>query len=324
MERKQMPENRTGNRQENSPVYHAAVYARLSVEKKGKEDDPDSIEAQILLAEQFAATQENIRLCACYTDRGRTGTDFNRQGFREMMQAIRQKKINCVIVKDLSRFGRNYLETGNYIEKVFPLYRVRLIAVADCFDSEEILWRQDLLAVWIGNLYHERYARDVARKVKAAKALRRKNGSYVGGAAPYGYRIRMEAKKRVLEANPQTEDVVRAVFLYAALGETAGTIRHRLNHAGIHSPQEYRKTASVSTAFITAGSGNKEPGREQPDKKESGREQPDTRTTGWSPAGVAAILKNPVYGKQPLPVYVKEALLPQAVWEAAQHGRKSI
>ncbi len=131
-------------------------------------------------------------LRGCYTDLGKSGMDFNREGFERMMQDVYRGSIDCIVVKDLSRFGRNHIETGNYIEKIFPLLGVRLIALADCFDSMKPDSAGDLQAeavsVNLKNLANEMYAKDIAQKVKSAKRARWEQGSYTGGIAAYGYR----------------------------------------------------------------------------------------------------------------------------------------
>ena len=108
-------------------VYSAGIYARLSVE--GDERKNESIEAQIAIAEAFLETREDIELFDCYVDLGKSGTNFDREGFARLMQDVRDRKVDCVVVKDLSRFGRNHIEMGNYLERIFPFLGVRFIAV---------------------------------------------------------------------------------------------------------------------------------------------------------------------------------------------------
>ena len=113
--------------------FHVGVYARLSVE--GTERKNESIDTQIAMAKQYLKEHPEMELYDCYTDLGRTGTNFKREGFERMMQDVRKKRIDCVVVKDLSRFGRNHIEAGNYIQKIFPFMGVRFIALADGIDK---------------------------------------------------------------------------------------------------------------------------------------------------------------------------------------------
>ena len=116
------------------PVWKAGIYARLSVD--GNDRKNESIDTQIEIAKGYIGQSGDTELIECYTDLGKTGTNFNREGFERMMADVRRERINCVVVKDFSRFGRNYIETGNYIEKIFPFMKVRFIAVTDGYDSE--------------------------------------------------------------------------------------------------------------------------------------------------------------------------------------------
>ena len=159
-------------------VYSAGIYARLSVE--GDERKNESIEAQIAIAEAFLETREDIELFDCYVDLGKSGTNFDREGFARLMQDVRDRKVDCVVVKDLSRFGRNHIEMGNYLERIFPFLGVRFIAVADRFDSMGGAGGISM-GVSLKNLFNEMYARDISLKVRSAKREMREQGNYVGG-----------------------------------------------------------------------------------------------------------------------------------------------
>lgn len=128
-------------------IWNAGIYARLSVDNHNRKNE--SIDTQIDVAKEYIRKSENIVLAECYTDLGKTGTNFEREGFERMMVDIRRHKINCVIVKDFSRFGRNYIETGNYMEKIFPFFNVRFISVSDGYDSHRAQGENDVLAGWV-------------------------------------------------------------------------------------------------------------------------------------------------------------------------------
>ena len=174
-----------------SRQYKAGIYARLSADIDEKKNE--SVEVQIEIARKFIEEwngqhTDKIEVSDCYIDLGKTGTNFNRDAFQRLMQDVRMGDINCVIVKDLSRFGRNYLEAGNYIEKIFPFLGVRFIAVADGFDTGADGNETKQMVSEIKNLVNDMYAKDFSVKAKASLAQRRKEGSYVGRPAPYGYK----------------------------------------------------------------------------------------------------------------------------------------
>ncbi len=224
------------------PTYSAAIYARLSVEKD--ERKAESIETQIAIAKAFMETRPELVLYDCYTDLGKTGTNFRRAGFARMMQDVRLGKVNCVIVKDLSRFGRNHIETGNYLEKIFPFLGVRFIAVTDGFDSlyEE---KDNAMGVHLKNLINEMYARDIAAKVRAGKRVRREQGSYIGGILPYGYRgVWEEGRKRlVIDESPAA--IVKKIYEFFLSGQNLQEIKSWLYEQKVHRPLDYRKTGHV-------------------------------------------------------------------------------
>ena len=185
-----------GNGKAPSKVYTVGIYARLSVDADERKNE--SIETQIEIAKAFLKGQEDMVLYDCYRDVGKTGTDFKREGFERMMQDVRSKRIDCIIVKDLSRFGRNHIETGNYIEKIFPFMGVRFIAVTDRFDSLYPAGKGETLGVDLKNLVNEMYARDIAFKVKTSKQAKWEQGSYTGGVPPYGYRAEWIGDRKCL------------------------------------------------------------------------------------------------------------------------------
>ena len=134
--------------------YSVGIYARLSVDAgyNGQGRKNESIETQINIIKTYVKTQENMEIFDCYTDIGKTGTNFKREGFERMIEDVRQQRINCIIVKDLSRFGRNHREVGNYIEKIFPFMGVRFIALADHFDSIHSFQKEDIWGITLKNL----------------------------------------------------------------------------------------------------------------------------------------------------------------------------
>lgn len=227
--------------------YKAGVYARLSADKDEKKE---SIDVQIRIAEQFVEefnkkSNETIDIAGRYCDLGKTGSNFNRDGFHRLMQDIRLGDINCVIVKDLSRFGRNYLEAGNYIERIFPFLGVRFIAVSDGYDTGEEGNDTEQMASEIKNLVNDMYAKDISVKAKAGLKQRRKAGSYVGGPPPYGYKAVREKKRRKLIPDENTAEIVRYIYQSFAEKESYAAVTDDLNRKRVNPPAVYRETKAV-------------------------------------------------------------------------------
>ena len=229
--------------------YKAGIYARLSSDQDLQKNE--SIEIQVEMARKFAEefnrqkTGEVISIVECYTDLGKTGSNFEREGFLRLLQDIRLGEINCVIVKDLSRFGRNYLEAGNYIEKIFPFLGVRFIAVADGFDTGRDGNENKQMASEIKNLVNDMYAKDFSKKAKLHLKQRREEGSYVGGPPPYGYQAQWNEKKRVLAPDENTAGIVKHIFsLFIETGSYTA-VADDLNRKKCNPPSVYKKTGKV-------------------------------------------------------------------------------
>lgn len=223
--------------------FHVGVYARLSVD--GTERKNESIDTQIAMAKQYLKEHPEMELYDCYTDLGRTGTNFKREGFERMMQDVRKKRIDCVVVKDLSRFGRNHIEAGNYIQKIFPFMGVRFIALADGIDTYLENPGTDEMALNLKNLVNEMYARDIAEKVKSSRRSSQEQGSYTGGIPPYGYRAKWVDGKKCLFTCPETSGIVKDIYGMYLSGKNMRQIAGELYERGIHRPGAYRETGHV-------------------------------------------------------------------------------
>lgn len=224
-------------------MYSVGIYARLSVDANERKNE--SIETQIEIAKAFIGRQKDMVIFDCYTDIGKTGTNFEREGFERMMGDVRMGKIDCIIVKDLSRFGRNHIETGNYIEKIFPFMGVRFIAVTDHFDSMNISGQNETLSVNLKNLVNEMYAKDIAVKVKSGRQAKWEQGCYTGGVAPYGYRAEWIGDKKCLFIEDTTSDIVRKIFDLFLSGKNMKEIIRWLYEQRILRPMEYHKTGEI-------------------------------------------------------------------------------
>jgi DNA invertase Pin-like site-specific DNA recombinase len=212
-----------------------ALYCRLSQEDKfGNNGDSSSIQTQKAMLSQFAK-DNNLVNTSFYVDDGASGTTFNRENFQRMICDIEDGKINCVVTKDLSRLGRNYLEAGRYRE-LFTEHGVRFIAMSDGYDS----FSDDGgdIATPIKEIIHEFYARDCSRKVKSAYRTKAQNGGVVSGIPPYGY-SRVEGTKNKLEVNPETAPTVQMMFRMALEGKSFHQIAKKLFDDEVLTPKAY-------------------------------------------------------------------------------------
>lgn len=227
-------------------IYKTAAYVRLSVEDSGK-PGADTIEGQKALLTSFIESKTDMELVSLFCDNGRTGTDFDRPQFEKMMEEVRKGRINCIVVKDLSRFGRNYKETGNYLERIFPFLGVRFIAVNDNFDTLTAERTQDGYIVPLKNLINEVYSKDISKKIDAALTVKQQRGEFIGAWAPYGYR-KDPNDKHHLVINEEAAPTVRQIFRWRSEGISVIQIGRRLNDAGILSPSAYLyETGEVRT-----------------------------------------------------------------------------
>ena len=215
----------------------AAIYIRLSVEDKHTRTV--SIETQQLIIAQFLERNPEISVYHTYIDNGATGTNFQRPGFQRMLSDIEAGFVNCVIVKDLSRLGRNTIDTGYYIETWFPQRNIRFIAVNENYDTANPDDTAYGILIPLRNMINEAYALDIARKIKACQRQMMKDGKYIGGRTPYGY-LKAKDDCHKLVVDPVTAPVVRQMFQWAYEGAGLNTIVLRLNEAGIMTPSHYK------------------------------------------------------------------------------------
>ena len=222
-----------------------AIYGRLSVED---DEDNESMETQIALVQDFINRSSELNYVDTYFDNGFTGTNFKRPAFTRLMNDVRQKKIKCIVVKDLSRFGRNYLEAGYYIETVFPFLGVRLIAVTDHFDSTR---KEDMesLALPIRNMVNTMYAKDISKKVWTSLQRKKEAGYAVGSDAPFGY-IRNPVTKRN-EIDPETAFYVQLIFQWALMGVAIFEIARRLTLLKVPTPREWHRKIVEGKEVVT-------------------------------------------------------------------------
>ena len=237
---------------QDSPVTSSTgLYARLSVLDNGKADG-DPIESQVKIIKHYLSEHPELRLTDQYLDNGYSGVSFERPQWERLMRDVRAGKINCIIVKDLSRLGRNYIETGNFLERICPKLGVRFISVNDNYDTHNIR-SQDELTVSVKNIVNDYYAKDISMKSGAALKAKRQNGEYIGSYAPHGYRKDPENKNRLL-IDPETAPVIQQIYEWRAQGLGIGTIARILNERDIPSPGRYRFEHGVITNNNKKGS----------------------------------------------------------------------
>ena len=232
--------------------YKAGIYARLSADSNERKSESIDVQEEIArkhIERLNQSGQEVIDIIECYRDLGKTGSNFDREGFKRLMQDIRLGDIDCVVVKDLSRFGRNYLEAGNYIEKIFPFLGVRFIAVSDGIDTgdkgNDTKQMSAAMAVEIKNLVNDMYAKDFSKKAKTGLKQRREAGSYVGGPPPYGYKAVWEGKVRRLVPDENTAGIVKHIYQSFIEKESYKAVTDDLNRRRLNPPAVYKQTGEV-------------------------------------------------------------------------------
>lgn len=254
-----------------TPLWQAALYVRLSREDGDKEES-DSIQNQRTLLTQFAEQEEDIFIYDIYVDDGWSGTNFDRPSFSRMMDDIQLGKVNCVIVKDLSRFGRNYIDVGNYIEKTFPLMNIRFISLVDDLDSYKKPQTMNNILVPFKNLINDEYCRDISNKVRSSLDMKRRQGKHIGSFACYGYQKDPNDRSHLLP-DPTAAETVRQIFRWYLSGMSILSIARKLNQLCIPSPSAYKKLQGLNY---------------------KNRHQ-NINDGKWSSSSVRRILSNPMY-----------------------------
>ncbi len=218
-------------------VWNTCGYVRLSREDGDKEES-NSVTGQKDLIRDYLSRCPELRECGMKVDDGYTGSNFDRPEFERLMDDVRTGKVDCIVVKDLSRFGRNYQETGNYLERIFPLLGVRFIAVNDNFDTLTAERTQDGYIVPLKNIMNAVYSKDISRKILPSLASKQQRGEFIGSWAAYGYR-KCEENRHQIEPDPETAPVVREIFSMRLTGISYKKIARTLNGREIPSPGRY-------------------------------------------------------------------------------------
>ena len=223
-------------------LYYATEYLRLSY-TNDKTNESDSIANQRKYIDEFVKRNPDIRIVNERVDDGYSGIVFDRPAFKAMIDDIKNGKINCVIVKDLSRLGREYNETFTYLRKIFPSLGVRFIAINDNVDTAKESVSGDLSVSFKG-VMNDEYCRDISVKVRTALNIKRKNGDYVGAVPVYGYK-KADDNKNQLVIDEYAARVVKDIFKMRIDGYSADRIAVELNRLAVLSPREYKKDNNI-------------------------------------------------------------------------------
>lgn len=272
--------------------YRAMAYYRLSKDDKNEDrsrdrkgEISDSILNQRKLVHAYLQNHPGITLVDEAYDDGYSGTNYDRPGFRSVLEKVQSGSVNCVIVKDLSRLGREYIETGKYLEMIFPSFGVRFIAINDDVDSEHSTAGDDII-IPIKNIMNESYCRELSKKLRNQFRIQRGNGEFLGAFASYGY-CKSPDNKHKLIVDEYAAEVVRGIFSMKIKGCSQTIIADFLNREKVLPPAEYKKSLGMKykTGFQASAQAK------------------------WSAVAINRILTNPIYigtliqGKRGTPNY---------------------
>ena len=281
-------------------TFKVAIYLRLSKEdddlscSSGAKSESNSISNQRKLIYDFMKSHPELELYDEYKDDGKSGSNFDRAEFQRLMKDIEAGMVNCVVVKDQSRFGRDYIDVGKYKEKIFPKLGVRFITINEGYDSLSATSSDDL-AFTINSFVYDFYIRDISTKIRTNLTAKKQNGEYAGAFVAYGY-VKDSNDKSKLVVDQFAADVVRDIFRWKIEGLSPQNIAVRLNELGIPSPAEYKKLSgsNYKTSFQTSSK------------------------AVWSHVSVRRILKNEIYlgvmiqGKRTTPNYKTKTVVTKA------------
>lgn len=289
-----------------SNYFSTAIYVRLSIENSGKDDDGDSIANQISFCKAYLAEHTDLKLYDIYEDNGEKGTNFDRPEFKRMMDDIRGGEVKCVLVKDLSRFGRDYIEAGEYLEKIFPFMGIRFISITDGYDSLTCDDAEGALMIPLKNMINDAYAKDISRKIITSFRARQEKGEFLPAFAPYGYVKSKEVAYRY-EVDQETAPYVRMIFEWKAEGVSHNEICKRLNDMGAVTPARRKVDLGIWRAE-------------------------KYKHTVWHGRTIIDIIKNPtytgciVYGRIPKSLYegIKMHRAPKEEWRYVPDAHEPI
>jgi hypothetical protein len=290
----------------NNEILHTAIYLRLSKEDRLGGEESNSIAHQRMLLEQYAAVHLQHAKLQEFCDDGYSGTNLRRPGMIALLEKAEHGKIDCILVKDFSRFSRDYIELGTYLEQIFPFLQVRFISVGDHYDSQENRGATAQLDAQFRSLLYDFYSKDLSVKVKSALLAKKERGEYACAQVPFGYR-KDKADRHLLLVAEEEGEIVRRIFRLAAEGMSSLAIAALFNREHVKTPIEYK---------IRAGETKRTPKGE---------------TFCWSGQGVCRILANPfytgdmIYGKyEQKAVGGQTHLTPKKTWKRYEDHHQGI
>lgn len=247
-----------------------AAYMRLSKTDEKVQEESNSISMQRILIRKFIAVYFADWEIMEYQDDGFSGTNFNRPGVQKLLEDARNEKIDCVVVKDFSRFGRDYMEVGSYLEQIFPFLGIRFISINDHYDSANVRGNLSDMDVNFKNLLYDLYSKDLSQKVKTSLWVRKESGKYVSANAPFGYE-KAPDDRHMLVICQEEAAVVREIFSLALQGMSSSQTAKKLNRENVPAPIEFKI------------------------RKNKTSRKPKGDKFYWSSSTICSILRNPVY-----------------------------
>jgi len=249
-------------------IYQTAIYARLSVENSGKSEKVDVITNQIEICKSYIADRPYLDLVDTYIDNGRTGTVFDRPEFNRLMNDIKSGRIKCLVVRDLSRFGRDYIETGTYLERIFPQIGLRFISIKEQYDNFDNDGSNESLMIPLQNMINALYSKDISRKVSTALKAQMEQGTFRKRNLPYGYKWNDERSNMVIDED--SAKFVRLMFQWKIEGWSIPSILDALDRMGAPNPESRKREVGT-------------------------RDGDPSSYTGWYSSSLYSILTNPHY-----------------------------
>ena len=249
-------------------IFPTAIYARLSVENSGKSEKVDVIANQIEICKSYIAERPYLNLIDTYVDNGRTGTVFDRPEFNRLMNDIKSGRIKCLVVRDLSRFGRDYIETGTYLERIFPQIGLRFISIKEVYDNFDNDGSNESLMIPLQNMINALYSKDISRKVSTALKAQMEQGTFRKRNLPYGYKWNEEHSNMVIDED--SAKFVRLMFEWKIEGWSIPSILDALDRMGAPNPEARKREVGT-------------------------RDGDPSNHTGWYSSTLYCILTNPHY-----------------------------
>ena len=249
-------------------IFQTAIYARLSVENSGKSEKVDVITNQIEICKSYIADRPYLDLVDTYIDNGRTGTVFDRPEFNRLMNDIKSGRIKCLVVRDLSRFGRDYIETGTYLERIFPQIGLRFISIKEQYDNFDNDGSNESLMIPLQNMINALYSKDISRKVSTALKAQMEQGTFRKRNLPYGYKWNDERSNMVIDED--SAKFVRLMFQWKIEGWSIPSILDALDRMGAPNPEARKRELGT-------------------------RDGDPSSYTGWYSSSLYSILTNPHY-----------------------------